>query len=254
VSPDVAVPVLAAELGPGVGAWFTARDPRAPVLPVGAAGNLSHRRPHRPADLAATRREVAERIGHPVEQWHLLRQVHGAEVAVVDASTPVGAELRDVDAAVTDLVDRPLVVQVADCVPVLLAAPTSASTAVGVVHAGWRGVMAGVVTAAVKALRDRGSSRDVRAVVGPAIGGCCYEVPDSMRREVAERWPAAGSTTSWGTPSLDLTEAVLDELRATGVDARRWGHTCTRCDPRWFSHRRDPDCGRFVGIVVGTGQ
>jgi polyphenol oxidase len=244
-----AVPVLAAELGPSVGAWITGRDPDAPDPPVGAAGNLSHRRPHRPSDLASARDDVAATIGQPVERWHFLRQVHGADVAVVGPEIPVGAELREVDAAVTDQPDRPLLVQVADCVPVLLASH-GRTPAAGVAHAGRRGVLAGVVSQAVAALRALAGTDEVRAVVGPAIGGCCYELPVSMCDDVAGRWPRARSTTSWGTPSVDLATAVLDELDAAGVHATRIGATCTRCDPRWFSHRRDPGTGRFAGIVA----
>jgi polyphenol oxidase len=245
----VAPLVVPVDLGPSARAAVTGRDRSAPPPPVGAAGNLSHRRPHRPEDLARARADVGAATGMPPARWHLLHQVHGAAVAVVDESTPVGAELAGVDAAVTALADRVLTVQTADCVPVLLAGPT----AVGVAHAGRAGVTLGVVTAALAALEQLGSpSTEVRAVIGPAIGGCCYEVPREMQETIAVGHPAAVATTTWGTPALDLPAATRVQLRDAGVADVASVGGCTRCDPdrRWFSHRADPGAGRQLGLVV----
>ncbi|MBS3942186.1 MAG: laccase domain-containing protein [Actinobacteria bacterium] len=245
----MSVLVLDADLGPGVGAWFTGRDGDAPSRRVGAPGNLSHRRPHHPAALAADRAEVGRRIGHPPERWVTMHQVHDAQVGIVDGSTPQGAEVRGVDALVTSQVGRPLAVSTADCVPVLLAGPGT----VGVAHAGRKGVQTGVVPAALRAMADLGDApADVRAVVGPAIGGCCYEVPAAMHDEVTAEHPAAAARTTWDTPALDLPAAVAAQLAAAGVTDVRRVDTCTRCDPqqRWFSHRADPEAGRQFGLVV----
>jgi len=261
------VPLHPVALGGRVDAWFTGRDAEAAPVPVGAVGNLAHRRPHRPVDLAAARRAVGDATGTDPRTWHLLHQVHGAEVAVVDERTPPGAELRGVDAAVTTCVERPLVVQAADCVPVLLAAPG----AIGAAHAGRAGVVAGVVPAAVAALRRLvGATATVRAVLGPAIGPCCYEVPADLRDTVvvglsggpSGSGPSGSGTaaiaearevatrTRWSTPSLDLPTAVRAQLRAADVEVSGPAAPCTCCDPAWFSHRRDPASGRQIGLVV----
>jgi polyphenol oxidase len=245
--------VLPVDLGPGVRAAVTGRDTAATAPAVGAAGNLSHRRPHRPDDLARARREVGAATGTDPVTWHLLHQVHGADVAVVGADTPIGAELRGVDAAVTSEPGRPLAVQTADCVPVLLVGPT----AIGVAHAGRAGVVLGVVEAVLDAVVALGQPRHhLRAAVGPAIGGCCYEVPAVMRDEVATTHPAAAATTTWGTPSLDLPAAVAATLGANGVATVTSVGGCTRCDAggRWFSHRSDPDAGRQLGMVVRDAE
>jgi polyphenol oxidase len=234
------------DLGEGVAAWFTGRDRDRPEPPVGAAGNLSHRRPHRPADLARARREVAEVVGVPADRWHLMHQVHGAEVAGIDEQTPAGTELRGVDALVTACAERALVVQVADCVPVLLAGPGG----VAAVHAGRMGVAAGIVGRAVRRLVGTSPDESVRAAIGPAIGGCCYEVPVELREQVAAVSPAAWATTRWGTPSLDLPAAVQSQLAEVGVTHVERAGGCTFEDERFFSHRRDPWAGRQVGIVV----
>jgi YfiH family protein len=245
----VAPLVIPVDLGPHARAAVTGRDRSRPAPPVGAAGNLSHRRPHRPDDLARARNAVGEATGMPPARWHLLRQVHGASVATIGAGTPVGAELRDVDAAVTTEPDRVLTVQTADCVPVLLAGPT----AIGIAHAGRAGVTLGVVPSVVSALGRLDSPPDtVRVVLGPAIGGCCYEVPEAMHREVVADQPAADATTSWGTPALDLPAAVTAQLVAAGVTTVDRVGGCTRCDPelRWFSHRADAGAGRQLALVV----
>lgn len=231
-----------APLRDGVEAWFTGRD-----LETGG-GNLAHRRPHRPDDLARAREVVGRATSTSPARWHLMAQVHGADVGVVTERTPPGAQLRGVDALVTTLADRPLVVQVADCVPVLLAG----ARVVGVVHAGRAGIARGIVAATVRAFTELGDDpADVRALVGPAIGGCCYEVPEELRDEVAAVAPAAAASTTWGSPALDLPGAVTVELAGAGIAADRVGG-CTRCDPqgRWFSHRADPGSGRQIGLVV----
>lgn len=234
----------------GVDAWFSGRDlDRNDVLPVGAAGNLSHRRPHRPVDLARERSTFGAVTGTDPARWHLMGQVHGHDIAVVGPDTPPGAELRGVDGVVTHLPDAPLLVQVADCVPVLLAGPAT----IAAVHAGRRGVVEDVVGAAVGVMTGLGDDPGgIVAAIGPAIGGCCYEVPASLRDDLARRLPAAAATTSWGTPAVDLPTSVTTQLHLAGVrDVRRVGG-CTRCDPdrRWFSHRADPTTGRQVGLVV----
>lgn len=244
--------LLSVDLGPDVAAVFTGRDQDAPTPEVGAAGNLSHRRPHRPDDLAAARASVGVATQTDPSRWHLMQQVHGAQVAVVGPEIDPGTELRGVDAAVTDLPGRTLAVLVADCVPVLFAGPRT----VGVAHAGRAGVVAGVVTATVAELVDLGEpAGELRAVIGPAIGGCCYEVPNDLHDEVVAAEPTASATTTWGTPALDLPRAVHDQLRRAGVDDVRQVGGCTRCDPagRWFSHRADPAAGRQAGVIVRRG-
>jgi polyphenol oxidase len=250
-SADAVAPIVEpVQLRAGVGAWFTGRDLDAPSRPLGSPGNLAHRRPHRPADLAADRRAVGDTIGYAPADWHLMRQVHGTAVRVVDGQVRRGDELPDVDAAVTTEVDRPLVVQAADCVPVLFAGPEM----VAVAHAGRLGVQGGVVTEVLTTMEGLGAPVDeVVTAIGPAIRGCCYEVPDEMQAVVVDVVPAATATTTWGTPALDLPAAVTAQLREAGVAEIHDRAVCTRCDVRFFSHRRDPDGGRQVGIVVRHG-
>ncbi len=243
-----------APLGHDARGWFTGRDPQAPERPFAAGGNLSHHRPHRPADLASDRAHVGRLTGTEPSTWHFMQQVHGPEVGTIHSRTPAGAQLRDVDALVTTEADRPLLVQVADCVPILLAA----DGAVGAVHAGRRGVVLGIIDAAIAALERLGVATErIVAAIGPAIGGCCYELPiDERDRSLAslpdEVATAATATTDWGSPSLDLGAAAVAQLTAAGATVGSRVEACTWCDPddRWFSHRADPTAGRQVGMVL----
>lgn len=173
-----------------------------------------------------------------------MRQVHGDTVDVVDdrrtSSRP------DADALVSTAPDTVLVVRVADCIPVLLADPGSG--VIAAVHAGRPGLVAGVAPAAVARMRDLGA-RDLTAWLGPRVCGSCYEVPESMQAEVGAMVPAAVSTTSWGTPALDIGAGVRAQLEALDV-AVHDVPTCTRESADLYSYRRDgARAGRFAGLI-----
>jgi YfiH family protein len=174
-----------------------------------------------------------------------MRQVHGNNVGVV-ARPPSSADRPEVDALVSTAADTVLVVRVADCVPVLLADPDAG--VIGVVHAGRPGMVSGVAPAAVDRMRDLGA-RQLTAWLGPRICGACYEVPEAMQVEVAARVPEAVSTTSWGTPALDIAAGVRAQLEASGVGVVDVA-ACTRESADLYSYRRDGNrAGRFAGLI-----
>jgi YfiH family protein len=194
------------------------------------------------ADPERSRRDL-ERVVEdfaPGATYADMRQVHGSTVV------RAGGPRQQCDALVTDQADTVLVVRVADCVPVLLA--DAQAGVIGAAHAGRKGVAAGVVTAAVAQMRDLGA-HEITAWVGPHICGRCYEVPADLRDEVSALEPATASTTSWGTPALDLGAGVLAQLERAGVSA----HDVSRCtleSPDLHSYRRDGTAsGRLVGLV-----
>jgi YfiH family protein len=153
-------------------------------------------------------------------------QVHGNRVLPADRS---GA---DGDGIWTEERGRALVVVSADCLPVALVRLDGACPGVALVHVGWRGLLAGVLPAAVDAL----GGRLLAAAIGPGIGPCCYEVGEDVAGPVRA---AFGSGLVRGG-RLDLAAAAERALRSAGcvrVDRLR---DCTACDPeRFFSHRRD---------------
>jgi hypothetical protein len=183
-------------------------------------------------DLDRRRRAVVDR------PWTWLRQVHGARVVRVEA--PGEHAGVDADAAVTSVPGAAIAVQTADCVPVAL----TADGAVGVVHAGWRGLAAGVVEAAVRALGEAGSG-PVRAEIGPCIRARCYEFGKADLDLVVERLgDGVRATTAWGTPALDVVQAATAALRGAGVTDVVDSGVCTACSPVHFSHRARGETGR----------
>lgn len=183
------------------------------------------------------------------------RQVHGCAVARVHAAA---AEPREADAIVAARPGAPVGVVTADCVPLLLVSGDGAWVAA--VHAGWRGLAAGVVEAGVAALRAAGA-RDVRAALGPSIGACCYEVDEPVLAPLRARYgralEAAVRDARPGHAHLDLARLAGHALEAAGVaEVGRAALACTRCDARRFhSYRRDgPRSGRLVHWVGGAGS
>ena len=176
-----------------------------------------------PGHVAGNRERVRELAG--MRRLAQGRQVHGTRVAV-----DLGHG-EDADGQLSTRDDVAPIALVADCLPVALAGPR----AVAMLHAGWRGLAGGVLEEGVRAVGD-----GARAVIGPGIGPCCYEVGDEVR---------AGFGTSG--PTVDLKAIARERLSAAGVaDVRDCG-LCTSCDPaRFFSHRRDRGLtGRQAGVA-----
>jgi YfiH family protein len=200
------------------------------------------------------RRRLAEDLGGGAPAW--MHQVHGDTVTVVAGPRAGAADPADrpggCDGQVTTRPGTVLAVLVADCVPVLLG--SAAAPAVGVAHAGRRGLVAGVVARTVAALGDLGAEPGgVVAWVGPAVCGGCYEVPAALQEEVVAVVPAARATTRSGTPGLDLRAGVVAELRASGVRAVETDPRCTLESPELYSYRRDRVTGRFAGLAWLAG-
>jgi hypothetical protein len=184
------------------------------------------------------RRRLCAEVGGRLDRLALNKQVHSAQV---HQARP-GLVGRPGDGLWTEEPDLPVLAMTADCLPIALARVDGERPGVAVLHAGWRGLLAGVVAEGVQALGGR-----VEAAVGPAIGPCCYEVGP----EVAEPFAAAfGSRVVVGR-SLDLREAAERALRAAGVEeVERFG-LCTSCNADlFFSHRRTGEPRGVQGVIA----
>ncbi|MFE3097750.1 peptidoglycan editing factor PgeF [Streptomyces sp. NPDC059248] len=200
-----------------------------------------------PAAVTANRAIAAKSLGLDPARVVWMNQVHGRDVAVVDGPWGEGP-VPSVDAVVTARPGLALAVLTADCVPVLLADPVAGVA--GAAHAGRPGMVAGVVPAAVEAMVALGARPErITARTGPAVCGRCYEVPETMRTEVAAVEPAARATTSWGTPAVDVAAAVHAQLARLGVVDRQDTGVCTLESADHFSYRRDRTTGRLAGYV-----
>jgi hypothetical protein len=218
--------------------------------PPYATANLATHVGDDPAAVAQNRARLADRagLGDP-RGWWFLDQVHGCDVLTVTDPPVEGRGVPAADAVVTSTTGLPLVVLTADCAPIALAD----DEAVGVVHAGWRGLLAGVVPAAVAALRAVGSGT-VRAALGACIRPAHYEFGRADLDAMVERFgPSVEARTVDGRPALDVAAAVRVALVEAGVPDLDDAGWCTASDPRrWFSHRRDGTTGR-QGLVVVKG-
>ncbi|WP_374103049.1 peptidoglycan editing factor PgeF [Streptomyces sp. B93] len=200
-----------------------------------------------PGAVRTNRELAAKSLGLDAGRVVWMNQVHGAEVAVVDG--PWGERpVPEADAIVTTGRGLALAVLTADCVPVLLADPVAGVAAAA--HAGRPGLVAGVVPAALRAMTELGAEPSrIVARTGPAVCGRCYEVPETMRAEVAAVEPAAYAETSWGTPAVDVAAGVHAQLDRLGVCDREQSPVCTLESADHFSYRRDRVTGRLAGYV-----
>ncbi len=210
----------------------------------------------------ANRSLVLQAMGCPDHHWARVRQVHGNQVVELHAdSHQVGTEspVCEGDGLVSDLPSSALSVLVADCVPILIAFRTGRT--VGVIHAGWRGVVAGVIDRAVRALQVtfRTSPSDAVAAIGPCIGGEAFEVG----HEVAEAFERVGLSDAIdrsrcdhpnGKPHIDLASAVRCQLLRAGFapDAIDAADQCTFANSELFySYRRDgEESGRQAAVIA----
>lgn len=176
--------------------------------------------------------------------WTWLTQVHGADVVTVTRpGEHAGARA---DAAVTAVPGAVLAVTTADCAPVVLVA----GGAVGVAHAGWRGLEAGVVGAAAEAMAALGHPPH-RAVIGPCIRPGRYAFGAADLDRLAARWgPEVRGRTADGAPALDVAAAARAALAEAGVHDVADDGTCTAADPeRYWSHRARGEAGRVATVA-----
>lgn len=240
---------------PGVRALSTLRDGGVSPAPWNTL-NLGAHVGDDPEAVQANRRRLREGAGLPVEpQW--LGQVHGIAVADLDAPDP---GLR-ADAAVSSRPGRVCVVMTADCLPVVLASIDGA--VVGVAHAGWRGLAAGVVEATVDAMRGKvPAATPLQAWLAPAIGAANFEVDDDVRSVFlaadGQAAPAFARNAA-GRWQCDLYGLARQRLHRAGVERISGGGHCTYAEAdRFFSHRRDVQhrgldaTGRMATLVWRT--
>lgn len=175
-----------------------------------------------------------------------LRQVHGT--AVVAAESPNLSQEPEADASVARSADRVLAVLTADCLPVLFCSEDGREIAAA--HAGWRGLAAGILESTLDHLET--DPTRVMAWLGPAIGPASYEVGEEVRQAFVDRDAGAAAAFAATRPDhwhCDLAQLARRRLVAAGVERISGGGFDTRRDPRFFSHRENPQAGRFASLI-----
>jgi YfiH family protein len=219
---------------PGATAAFTTRRGGCSRGPY-ATLNLGRRTEDDPRAVQRNWDTLASKLGLDL---CAARQVHGAEVTrIVNGRSGVPKA----DGQATALTGVGPTVVVADCLPVAVAG----GGAVAMLHAGWRGLAAGVIAEGVRALRELGTGGTLEAAIGPGAGPCCYQVGEEVQAVFATSDARRGN-------NLDLKAIARGQLLASGVDSVHDLGMCTICsDPQlFFSHRRENGVtGRQSGIA-----
>ena len=195
------------------------------------------------ANVQANRRQLVDAWDLPGEPcW--LEQVHGTRIVNLDQDWSGAA-----DGAVTARPGVVCVIMTADCLPILLA--DRRGSRVGAVHAGWRGLAAGVIPAAVTALGI--DPNETIAWLGPAIGPGAYEVGAEVKaafEAVEPELKSAFAPNASGRWQADLYQLARFSLRNAGVESIFGGDQCTySAAERYFSHRREAPCGRMASMI-----
>jgi YfiH family protein len=203
------------------------------------------------SEADASLRSLADDLGVDRARLYQASQVHGSRVVVAEGD-PGGFVHEEADAVVGRDPAVTVGVRVADCTPVLAANVETGH--VVAIHAGWRGVVAGVVRAGIGAIR---SHSKIVAAVGPSIGVCCFEVGDDVAAQIAGACgdPSVVLRDRGPKPHVDMRQAVRDQLASIGVVDVEDVDGCTKCGgARFHSHRRDADrAGRHLMLIRVRG-
>ena len=203
-----------------------------------ASLNLGRATADEPERVDENRRRLCAEVGAQPEALAMNYQHHSADVLRARA----GSRGERADGLWTEERGLPVLALAADCLPIALARANGAKPAVAVLHAGWRGLVAGIAAEGVKTL----GGGLVVAMIGPGIGPCCYEV----REEVAAPFRRAFGMGLYRDGKLDLWGAAERALRAAGVARVDRVDLCTACNPdRFFSHRRDDGLTGRQGVL-----
>ena len=201
---------------------------------------------------------LLENLNIDANEIFFVKQVHGDRIFVLNNSEqlPEEVEQEEADALITHLVEKPIAVLTADCVPVILYDPEK--HVAGVIHAGRKGTQMNIVSKTISILSRSYGTRpqDLVMALGPAIGGCCYEVEGSCIvpfRETYPDWDDFVVTNSQNKFMLDLLKAnEMDGVQA-GISIQNIHRSgeCTSCNnDRWFSYRKEGTTGRIVTLAM----
>jgi YfiH family protein len=196
-----------------------------------------------PAEVVFTDRSDGDQRVGP-QPWTRLRQVHGSRVVVV--TEPGGMMGEEADAAVTTVPGAHLAILTADCAPIAMASPEGV---IGAVHAGWRGLAAGVIQRTAEVMRDLGASH-IEAALGPCIHPECYEFGAAdLSTITAMLGHSVRGRTAAGKPALNLLAGVRGALTQAGVVLVAVDERCTSCTAELYSHRARGEEERQAMVV-----
>ena len=200
-----------------------------------------------PERVVENRRRLADRVAIDPERTRMAWQQHGAEVrkAAPEGILSPGTQHEPCDGFWSDEPGQGMMLVTADCLPVAIARSDGARPALAVLHVGWQGLLAGIITSGAAALGEG----PLAAAIGPGIGPCCYEVGPEVAGPYEARFGgevlADGKLDLWRAAELALNEAGVTEVERTDL--------CTFCHPElFFSHRRDRGVTGRQGVIAAV--
>ena len=212
-------------------------------------GNIAYHVGDNPTNVDTNRAKLAQKYGYDSNKLIFMNQTHSNRVEIVDSKStnPI-----DSDGVITNVPNLPIMVMVADCIPISIYDPIQ--NAIGVVHAGRNGTFLKILSNAIEKMQEvyKSDPQDILIEFGPSIGQCCYEVDDTL---------ASICINSFGKQyvsknHIDLVSINIDQATTLGVlkENITTNSVCTKCgEADYFSYRENSSCGRFASVMVIRG-
>ena len=208
-------------------------------------GNIAYHVGDDPINVDRNRENLSLKYQFELKNLRYMNQVHGGNVVVVDEASPFLID--DCDALITAQKNIPLMVMVADCIPIVLSDETKG--VIAVIHAGRNSTFLRIAQKTVERMVDvlGVDPKDIKATLGPSIQKCCYEVS----QELADIVKTSFGEQFVNTRLIDLQGINKSQLEALGVKDISISNVCTKCSNQpYFSYRNDKKCGRFCMIAM----
>ncbi len=207
-------------------------------------GNIAFHVTNNKQEVIKNREKLALTYGFDINNMHYMEQTHGNNVHIITRSSPLC--IKDCDAIITNEPNKSLMVMVADCIPVLLYDEKKA--VIAVIHAGRNSTFLKIVpkTALMMIEKFGCKANDIKAIFGPSIQKCCYEVNNELinivKTSFKEEFEVGQNIDLQG-----INEMLLNDISITNIDK---SSVCTHCSKKdYFSYRLNKECGRFAGII-----
>jgi polyphenol oxidase len=235
---------------PNITAAFTTRHGGISKAPYTDA-NLAFHVGDNPEDVVKNHDLLADKLAYNRHSLIHMRQIHSDRIVIVDETLTFDTP-PECDALITNHTDTPLMVMSADCTGVLLYDPIQ--KAVGAVHAGRSGALNAILPKTIEAMHQTFGSHkeDLHIVLGPSIGGCCYEINETIALECETKGYGLALRREDEKVFLDVNTILLEQLKRLGVENVEVVEHCTscRCD-EYFSYRADAQqTGRIAGVII----
>lgn len=203
-----------------------------------------------PRSVLKNRTYLSQKYGFLLENFIYMDQVHSDAIKVID--DPMFNRIDKCDAVITNKKNIPLMVMVADCIPILMY--DKDKKVIAAVHSGRSGTFKNIATKTVLKMKKEFSSgvENILICMGPSIGACCYEVGRDIANTAKKEFGNGCVLEKEGKFFLDLKWINLKQLKNVGIKEENIeiSDICTCCDKNYFSYRRDGKTGRFAGIIM----